>query len=226
MRWARCSSNWTSFSSPWAPTNSAVEQTWPSLHSGATLLHVEHSPAASRRPIKLALGPRGHETFWDRDIGAGVDWRRTLARRMQRAQCVLGAWRAASVRSEYVCFEARLALERGCFVPFLLEDVRLPPGSRRSRRSTSVSGLEMCSIRTRSDEEFSTQLRELQRLAYGGLLPHRWSRERKASSFADSRLRRGAPRPRPACGKPHERRGPGLVAPVRGMMSEPKPRSG
>jgi hypothetical protein len=104
----------------------------------AVFLSYAHEDDARVRPIKLALDDRGHHVFWDHDISVGENWRTTLSRRMQGAQCVLVAWSRASVESEYVRLEARLARERGCFVPLLLEDVRPPP------EFESIQAINLC----------------------------------------------------------------------------------
>src|SRR4051812_49944572 len=80
--------------------------------------------------LVTALEARGWSVFWDRRIPAGKTWRTHIGRALDEARCVVVAWSAHSVESEWVIEEADEGKKRGILVPVFLDAVSPPWGFR------------------------------------------------------------------------------------------------
>jgi hypothetical protein len=78
--------------------------------------------------IARCLENHGWSVFWDRRIPSGKQWHEVLSSALARADWVIVAWSAASLKSGFVRDEAQVGLERNRLLPVLLDDVRPPLG--------------------------------------------------------------------------------------------------
>jgi hypothetical protein len=80
--------------------------------------------------VVAALREAGHSVWWDREIGGGAQWRKSIATELERARCVLVCWTSASVdpAGGFVHEEAECGKKRGVLLPVLLDRVRPPIG--------------------------------------------------------------------------------------------------
>jgi TIR domain len=74
-----------------------------------------------------ALERAGQSIFWDRQIPAGLTWRSYIGKALTDSKCVVVAWSAVSVESEWVLEEAELA-KKAKLIPVSLENVSPPLG--------------------------------------------------------------------------------------------------
>lgn len=79
-------------------------------------------------PMVAALEREGWTVYWDRRLVAGDAWHAQIAAALASARCVIVAWSAQSVVSNWVRDEATQALQRGVLVPVLIEPVAIPLG--------------------------------------------------------------------------------------------------
>jgi len=89
--------------------------------------------AEDRRRVKQlvdALEAEGFSVWWDAQIGGGAAWRRKIETELNAAKCVLVVWSklSAGPRGTFVQDEAARALERGVYLPVMINKVRLPIG--------------------------------------------------------------------------------------------------
>ena len=89
--------------------------------------------AEDRRRVRRlveALEKDGFSVWWDAHVGAGEQWRETIASELDTAKCVVVAWSKRSVAPDgrFVRDEAARALRRGVYLPFKLDDVDPPLG--------------------------------------------------------------------------------------------------
>jgi hypothetical protein len=77
-----------------------------------------------------ALESQGWSVFWDRTIPAGQTWRSFTGKALEDASCVIVAWSAASIDSDWVHEEAEEAKQRGILVPAFIQSVAPPFGFR------------------------------------------------------------------------------------------------
>jgi hypothetical protein len=89
-----------------------------------------HEDAARVQPLVHVLESQGWTVFWDRRIPTGKTWRSHIGQALADAKCVIVAWSAASVVSDWVAEEADDAKTRGILVPVLLDEVPPPIGFR------------------------------------------------------------------------------------------------
>ena len=90
--------------------------------------------------LVTALEARGWSVFWDRRIPAGKTWRNYIGRALDEARCVVVAWSAHAVESEWVIEEADEGKSRGFWVPIFLDAVSPPRGFRGIQRRISRTG--------------------------------------------------------------------------------------
>ena len=93
-------------------------------------------PAAEA--IAKVLESQGLTVWWDRKIGAGETFDKSIERQLETAKCVIVLWSSSSVESEWVKNEAATAVERGVLIPVSIEAVRLPLEFRR-RQTVDLS---------------------------------------------------------------------------------------
>ena len=89
---------------------------------------VSYARADKRAVTKLvaALKKLGFEPWWDDDIPPGAGWEETIVRALAAAEAVIVCWSPASVASENVRSEARVARTRGRLVQVFLEPCEPP----------------------------------------------------------------------------------------------------
>jgi hypothetical protein len=80
--------------------------------------------------LVAAFEAQGWSVFWDRRIPAGRTWRDHIGSALQQARCIVVAWSATSVASQWVAEEADEGRVRQVLVPVLLEAVQPPRGFR------------------------------------------------------------------------------------------------
>ena len=100
---------------------------------------------SDKRPVArlvAALTKLGFEPWWDDDIPAGASWEQTIERALAAAEAVIVCWSPASVGSENVRSEARVARSRGRLVQIFLEPCEPPLffGERQGIDLTSWNG--------------------------------------------------------------------------------------
>lgn len=100
--------------------------------------------------VRLLEG-HGLGVFWDRQIPPGRTWRDHIGRALTEARCVVVAWSASSVASDFVAEEADDARQRGVLVPVLIDDV-LPPLGFRSVQAADLCGLGSGKVPRGTDE--------------------------------------------------------------------------
>lgn len=88
-----------------------------------------------------ALEAHGLSVFWDRQIPAGRSWRDHIGHALAQARCVIAAWSAHSIGSQFVAEEADDGQRRGILVPVLLDAV-LPPLGFRSLQAADLQTLQ------------------------------------------------------------------------------------
>src|SRR5437868_10539353 len=76
-------------------------------------LSYKREDAASVRTLVAALRQAGLDVWWDEDIPASAPWEATIERALADAKAVIVCWSPASVASENVRSEARVAREDG-----------------------------------------------------------------------------------------------------------------
>jgi len=81
-------------------------------------------------PLVRALESDGFLVWWDANIGGGDDWRETIQRHLDAAQCVIVIWSKRSVgpQGHFVRDEAGRALRRGAYLPVCIDNVEPPLG--------------------------------------------------------------------------------------------------
>jgi len=89
--------------------------------------------------ISRALESRGWSVWWDRKIGAGDSFDKTIERELDSAKCVVVVWSKTSIDSDWVKNEAAAAVERKALVPVMIENIRLPIEFRR-KQTIDLSG--------------------------------------------------------------------------------------
>lgn len=78
-----------------------------------------------------ALEAEGLSVWWDSDLVPGRRYRQVIADQLAAADCVIVAWTAASLESDWVQDEAEEGRQRGVLIPVMLEPVRAPAGFRQ-----------------------------------------------------------------------------------------------
>jgi serine/threonine-protein kinase len=82
------------------------------------------------KPLVDALAAEGLSVWWDLQIEAGADWRRTLRENLDAAACVIVVWSVASTgpAGHFVQDEASVAKRRGVYLPVAIDEVSPPLG--------------------------------------------------------------------------------------------------
>jgi hypothetical protein len=78
------------------------------------------------RPLATALGARGWDAWWDREIPLGKSFDEVIERAIGQAKCVIVLWSRVSVTSEWVRNEASEGKRRGILIPVFIERVDAP----------------------------------------------------------------------------------------------------
>jgi formylglycine-generating enzyme required for sulfatase activity len=80
-------------------------------------------------PLVKALEQQGWSVFWDhRSVPIGKHWQQVIGKAVSESRCVVVAWSASSVHSEWVIEEAIEGKHRGVLLPIRLDDVKPPFG--------------------------------------------------------------------------------------------------
>jgi hypothetical protein len=106
--------------------------------------------------LTLALEPENWKIFWDPQIRAGSDWRKSIGKHLEAAKCVIVLWSKSSIDSHWVMEEAEDAQKRGILVPVLIDDVE-PPFGFRSVQAANLSQWDG----TSSDAFFRNLVRDI-----------------------------------------------------------------
>lgn len=83
------------------------------------------------RPLAAALERAGHEVWWDRRIGGGEEYSGAIEQALDRAEAVVVAWTASSVKSAWVRDEAGQGRDSGRLVPVIFDGCSPPLGFRQ-----------------------------------------------------------------------------------------------
>jgi hypothetical protein len=76
--------------------------------------------------LAAALGARGWDVWWDREIPLGKSFDEVIEKAIAQAKCVIVLWSAVSAASEWVRNEASEGKRRGILVPIFIEHVDAP----------------------------------------------------------------------------------------------------
>jgi hypothetical protein len=113
-----------------APRKGKVDD--PSPEPGPTLAFFFLSYASQDRPqidtLRDFLTGQGVPVWWDQDIPAGAEWRRTIAAQLGAAKAVVTFWTQESVTRKAVIEEASHAQAAGKLLHARLDDATLPWG--------------------------------------------------------------------------------------------------
>lgn len=91
----------------------------------------DHRDELAVQRFKTTLGWLGYDVFSDADLMAGQDWAQKLMETIKGARCVLALWSKQSISSDYVKFEAILALAQDKLISVQIEEDQLPEVLRR-----------------------------------------------------------------------------------------------
>ena len=93
------------------------------------------------RPLVDALIADGVSVWWDAHIGAGADWRESIATNLEQARCVIVIWSKRSVGPEgrFVRDEAARAVKRNAYLPVTIDKVDPPLGFGETQFLTLAS---------------------------------------------------------------------------------------
>ena len=82
------------------------------------------------RPLVEALQADGLSVWWDANIGAGDEWRESIASNLDQARCVIVVWskRSTGPDGRFVRDEAARAAKRHVYVPVTIDRVDPPLG--------------------------------------------------------------------------------------------------
>ena len=81
------------------------------------------------QPLVVALEQRGWSVFWDhKTVPIGKHWQNVIGQAIRDSRCVVVAWSAHSIASEWVIEEALEGKKRGVLLPIRLENVEIPFG--------------------------------------------------------------------------------------------------
>ena len=89
-------------------------------------LSYKREDAARVRKLVAALREQGLDIWWAEDIPGGAPWEATIERALREAKAVVVCWSPASVASENVRSEARVAREDGRLVQVFLKACQPP----------------------------------------------------------------------------------------------------
>jgi len=94
---------------------------------------------SSAERLARVLEDAGHDVWWDRHIDSGEEFASEIEEALERADVVLVAWSASSVKSRWVRDEAAIGGDTGRLVPVSI-DGTLPPMGFRQFHSMDLSG--------------------------------------------------------------------------------------
>ena len=81
------------------------------------------------KPLVAALEQGGWSVFWDhKTVPIGKHWQNVIGQAIRDSRCVVVAWSAHSIASEWVIEEALEGKKRGVLLPIRLENVEIPFG--------------------------------------------------------------------------------------------------
>src|SRR5689334_21128812 len=90
-------------------------------HSPMADVFVSYKAEDRRRvsPLVHALETEGFSVWWDKQIGGGDEWRRSIEEHLDAARCVIVVWSRRSIGSEgqFVRDEAMRAQRHGTYLP-------------------------------------------------------------------------------------------------------------
>ncbi|MCH8141966.1 MAG: toll/interleukin-1 receptor domain-containing protein [Proteobacteria bacterium] len=78
------------------------------------------------QPLVEVFQAAGWSVWWDRNIRLGESYDDAIDAAVKDARCVVTVWTESSVASRWVKNESMVGLERGVFVPVMLDPVELP----------------------------------------------------------------------------------------------------
>lgn len=91
------------------------------------------------KPLVAALEGQGWSVWWDRKIPPGKTWHQTIEEALNDAKCVVVAWTADSVKSDWVMIEAEEGKSRMALFPVFMDEVK-PPLSFRLIQGVQLIG--------------------------------------------------------------------------------------
>src|SRR5690348_2927627 len=110
------------------------------MHAMADVfLSYKREDAPRVRKLVGALRSAGLDAWWDEDIPAGAQWEATIEKALREAKAVIVCWSPASVGSENVRAEARVAREDGRLIQVFLKACT-PPLFFGERQGFDLSG--------------------------------------------------------------------------------------
>lgn len=113
-----------------------------------------------------ALEPEGWNTWWDREIPAGVTFETYIEQRLNEATCAVVIWSKNSVDSMWVRAEANEAMAQKKLVPVLIDDSQ-PPLVFRQIQTADLRGWKG----DRGDQRFTKLVGDLRNLIARSTLP-------------------------------------------------------
>jgi serine/threonine-protein kinase len=142
--------------------------------------------AARVRKLVAALRDAGLDTWWDEDIPASAPWEATIEQALREAKAVIVCWSPASVASENVRSEARVAREDGRLIQVFLKPCS-PPLFFGERQ-----GVDLSAWRGKADDARIAKVVECVRGVAAGKRPHhaepampgKWPRYRVHAAIA------------------------------------------
>ncbi|MCA3474681.1 MAG: leucine-rich repeat domain-containing protein [Rhodobacter sp.] len=116
----------------WVPPGAPAPRDDPPPETGSTPAFFFLSYASQDRPrigtLRDFLTGQGLPLWWDQDIPAGAEWRRTIATQLDAAKAVVTFWTQESVARKAVVEEASHAQATGRLLHVRLDDAPLPWG--------------------------------------------------------------------------------------------------
>lgn len=101
-----------------APTLDDVFQTRPDV-----FLSYSRTDKKAADEVAQALKQAGFNVWWDKDIQAGSDWRRTIEMKVGRARCVILIWSKQAEKSWWVAYEAIHAQRQDKLILMSFDDI-------------------------------------------------------------------------------------------------------
>ena len=89
-------------------------------------LSYKREDATGVSKLVAAMREAGLDVWWDEDIPPSAPWEATIEKALAEAKAVIVCWSPASIKSENVRSEARVAREDGRLIQVFLERC-LPP---------------------------------------------------------------------------------------------------
>src|SRR4051812_17937858 len=110
--------------------------------NGDIFISYKAEDRARVRPLVDALMADGLSVWWDAHIGAGEDWRESIAANLDEARCVIVVWSKRSVGPDgrFVRDEAARAMKRHAYLPVTIDKVDPPLGFGETQCCRSPTG--------------------------------------------------------------------------------------